>query len=57
VLIHQVGDTTRIDYTPEPNFTGSDTFAVTLIPGDAVIRTAVKVVPQKMAPLAAQTKS
>ena len=43
VLIHQVGDDTRIDYTPDRGFTGSDSFAVKLIPGDASIRTAVTV--------------
>ncbi len=46
VLIHQVGDATRIDYTPDTNFTGSDSFTVTLIPGDPVIRTAVTVQPK-----------
>jgi hypothetical protein len=43
VLIHQVGDSTRIDYTPDRGFTGSDSFAVKLIPGDAVLRVAVTV--------------
>jgi Bacterial Ig domain len=47
VQIHKVGDKTRIDYTPDPNFTGTDTFAVTLLPGDAVIRTTVTVVARK----------
>jgi hypothetical protein len=47
VLIHKVGDATRIDYTPDPNFTGTDSFAVSLIPGDPVIRAAVTVVPRK----------
>ena len=41
VLIHQVGDDTRIDYTPDFGFTGSDSFAVKLIPGGATIRVAV----------------
>jgi hypothetical protein len=45
LLIHGVGDQTRIDYTPERGFTGSDAFAVRLIPGDAVIRAAVSVTP------------
>ncbi|WP_428543082.1 hypothetical protein [Rhodopila sp.] len=43
VLIHEVGDETRIDYTPDRGFTGSDSFAVKLIPGGASIRTAVTV--------------
>jgi hypothetical protein len=47
VLIHQVGDATRVDYTPDANFTGSDSFSVTLIPSDPVIRTAVTVLPKK----------
>jgi hypothetical protein len=45
VLIHTVGNDTRIDYTPVRGFTGSDTFTVRLIPGDAAVRTAVSVVP------------
>jgi hypothetical protein len=45
VLIHTVGNDTRIDYTPERGFTGSDAFSVKLIPGDAVIRAAVSVGP------------
>ena len=44
VLIHEVGDDTRIDYTPERGFTGSDNFTVKLIPGNASIHTAVTVV-------------
>ena len=43
VLIHEVGGETRIDYTPDRGFTGSDSFAVKLIPGGASIRTAVTV--------------
>ena len=43
VLIHEVGDETRIDYTPDHGFTGRDSFAVKLIPGGAGIRTAVTV--------------
>ncbi len=37
VLIHQVGDDTRIDYTPDRRFAGDDTFTVKLIPGSATI--------------------
>ncbi len=44
VMIHQVGDDTRVDYTPDRGFTGNDSFAVTLIPGEAVIRISVSVV-------------
>ena len=43
VLIHEVGDDTRIDYTPDRRFAGSDTFTVKLIPGDATINVAVTV--------------
>jgi hypothetical protein len=43
VLIHEVGDETRIDYTPDRRFAGSDTFAVKLIPGSAAIRVTVTV--------------
>ena len=44
-LIHTVGNDTRIDYTPVRGFTGSDTFSVRLIPGDAIVRASVSVVP------------
>jgi hypothetical protein len=43
VLVHQVGDETRIDYTPDRRFAGSDAFTVKLIPGDATIKVAVTV--------------
>ncbi|WP_428486101.1 hypothetical protein [Rhodopila sp.] len=43
VVIHEVGDDTRIDYTPEHGFSGSDKFAVKLIPGNAIINIAVMV--------------
>lgn len=46
VLIHEVGDETRIDYTPERGFAGSDAFTVKLIPGNATINAAVTVTPQ-----------
>ncbi|HYZ24536.1 MAG TPA: Ig-like domain-containing protein, partial [Rhodopila sp.] len=32
VNIHQVGDVTRIDYTPARGFAGSDNFAVKIVP-------------------------
>jgi hypothetical protein len=41
VYIHSVGDDTRIDYTPRPGSVGPDSFAVQLIPGNAVIQVAV----------------
>jgi hypothetical protein len=43
VFIHPVGDATRIDYTPDPGFTGTDRFVVQLIPGNAAVRTTVTV--------------
>ena len=45
VLIHTVGNDTRIDYTPAPRFAGADAFSLRLIPGDATIRAAVTVTP------------
>jgi hypothetical protein len=38
VLIHTVGNDTRIDYTPAPRYAGADAFTVRLLPGDAMIR-------------------
>jgi hypothetical protein len=43
VFAHHVGTNTRIDYTPDPGFTGTDAFAMRLIPGNAVIEAAVTV--------------
>jgi len=45
VVIHQVGDDTRVDYTPDRGFTGSDSFVVKMLPGNAVVRISVNVVP------------
>jgi hypothetical protein len=50
VLIHEVGDNTRIDYTPDRGFVGHDAFVVKLIPGDATVRVAVTVAPPEAAP-------
>jgi hypothetical protein len=43
VLIHSVGDITRVDYTPESQFAGTDAFAVRLLPGNAVLKVDVTV--------------
>lgn len=43
VTIHSVGDDTRLDYTPDRKFTGSDSFTVKLIPGTATVHVAVTV--------------
>ena len=43
VYIHPVGDNTRIDYTPDAGYVGPDAFAVTLLPGRAVVRATVSV--------------
>ncbi len=45
VYIHTVGDDTRIDYTPDRGFRGTDAFTVRLIPGDATVRAGVEVAP------------
>ncbi len=45
VLIHTVGNDTRIDYTPAARYAGADAFAVRLIPGDATIRVSATVAP------------
>ncbi len=43
VYVHSVGDTTRIDYYPKPAFTGSDSFSVRLLPGEALVKASVTV--------------
>jgi hypothetical protein len=43
VLIHSVGNDTRIDYTPAPGYAGVDSFTVSLVPGKPVLRAAVTV--------------
>jgi hypothetical protein len=43
IYIHTVGDATRIDYTPDPGFAGSDSFVVRLVPGNGTVRVAVTV--------------
>jgi hypothetical protein len=43
IFAHRVGDHTRIDYTPDPGFAGTDNFAVRMIPGDSIIEGAVTV--------------
>jgi hypothetical protein len=45
IYIHTVGDATRIDYTPDRGFTGTDSFAVRLEPGSSRLRVAVTVTP------------
>ena len=45
VVVHTVGDTTRIDYTPTPRFAGTDSFSVKLLPGAATITASVTVAP------------
>jgi hypothetical protein len=43
VFAHRVGNNTRIDYTPDPGYVGTDSFAVRLIPGNAIFQAAVTV--------------
>jgi hypothetical protein len=57
VYVHTVGSATRVDYTPDPGFSGSDTFAVKLIPGDATMRVAVTVKPGSSAAAASSSTS
>ena len=45
LLVHTVGDDTRIDYTPETGFAGSDAYAVRLVPGRVVLSVKVTVTP------------
>jgi len=45
LLIHTVGNDTRIDYTPAARYGGADAFTVRLIPGDAVLRVTAAVTP------------
>ena len=45
VLIHTVGNDTRIDYTPAAKYAGADAFSVRLIPGNATVRVAATVAP------------
>jgi hypothetical protein len=44
VFAHHVGTNTRIDYTPDPGYVGTDSFAVRLIPGNAIYQETVTVV-------------
>jgi hypothetical protein len=37
VYVHTVGDATRIDYTPDPGYSGGDSFVVRLEPGEATV--------------------
>ena len=50
VLIHEVGDVTRIDYTPDRGFSGNDAFTVKLVPGAAIIKVTVSVAAPGAAP-------
>ncbi len=45
VVVHTVGDTTRIDYTPVPRFAGTDSFSVKLVPGAGTVTANVTVAP------------
>ncbi len=45
VTIHEVGDNTRIDYTPDHGFAGSDDFEAKLVPGNAALQVKVTVIP------------
>ena len=43
IVVNRVGDRTRIAYTPNQGFVGSDSFSVKLIPGDAEVKVTVTV--------------
>ena len=45
VYIHPVGNDTRIDYTPDRGYRGSDAFVVKLLPGSPSLSVAVTVTP------------
>jgi hypothetical protein len=45
VLIHTVGNDTRIDYTPAAKYAGADAFSVRLIPGNAKVRVSATMAP------------
>jgi hypothetical protein len=41
VLVHTVGNTTRVDYTPAERAVVPDSFSIRLIPGDAILQVTV----------------
>jgi hypothetical protein len=43
VLAHRVGAITRIDYTPDPGYVGSDRLAVRMLPGNGVVEEVITV--------------
>ena len=43
VHVRKVGDVTRVDYIPDAGFSGTDAFAVRLLPGNPALRVAVTV--------------
>ena len=45
VYVHSVGDATRLSYTPDPGFIGTDAFAIRLMPGSRQVQVAVTVQP------------
>jgi hypothetical protein len=46
LLIHTVGNDTRVDYTPQPGYVGSDSYAVRMVPGGATLSVSVTVTPR-----------
>lgn len=48
--VQSVGDYTRLDYIPDPGFTGTDSFTVRLLPGSTSVK--VNVTVQAVAPAA-----
>lgn len=43
IFMHRVNNFTRVEYTPNPGFRGTDSFVARFIPGDAAVRVAVTV--------------
>jgi hypothetical protein len=50
VYVHTVGDSTRIDYTPERGYTGPDSYVLRLVPGDSTLTVNVTVTPPSGTP-------
>lgn len=45
VYVHTVGYSTRVDYTPDRNYAGADSFTVELLPGSPTLHVSVTVQP------------
>ena len=43
LYVHTVGDSTRVDYTPDRGYLGPDSYVVRLVPGDSMLNAVVTV--------------